>query len=905
MNRPLVSVIIPLYNKEDYVVDTLNSVTKQSYNNIEVIIVDDGSTDRSVLKVKPLLQDKRLKIISQENQGLSGARNTGLSNAKGKYILFHDADDELTENGLSQLVNIIEEQQADVVGGVFLRVVSPEESFPVKRFMFNDFQINFKNNIEAQKKYYDNFSSCNKLFNREFLIKNELKYVPRLHMEDIAFWMQAADKIDNFCQTDVIISKYFVREGSLSSERTEGRLKGLHEIFEITKFWLNNNCINDLQLMRDFALMQGALMFFVNWKLEEYKQQKDMTCLTPVLDIVKDLAADSILAYLNEFTPRPTGWIIALLKVQQYDYASLLMDTTRLSKLIIKHREKKQKFSSLDDFNKFVVENVNIFDNRKRILIFASGDLFNIGGIQRSYSILTDYLVEQGFDIYLIGWKSKDNLGRENLAYPLDKQVKIEFITQAMDFKNFADIQRYVKNFDPGVTLVVNSSQPALFLLSAAKQAGSKVILSLRGATDYCLKYLWPCIKTMQLALYNSDAVHVLMPSYKNLFPDSLQAKMQDIPSQIEPSKKNAQPDKPSKNDRFFVLYSGRFSFEKRVDLLIDAFNLLKDEFLNWDLWLYGNGPLEESLKEKVTKLDLGERVLFGNAKNTDMMYKVYPQVHLMVLPSEQEGCPMALREAMSHAVPVIGYQECSGTNEIIEHGIDGLLVENDSRIERLRDAMQFLMERPEQRKNIGLKAQEKAAHYEPEAINQKWEQLLVDTINGEGRASYKIREKYSEEHKNAVNILNDVIEKKRYKNIYMFDRDQKLFEKYQQEYLVISGHRLFDKEFYLEEYFDVKKKGIDPLLHYISTGWKLGYHPSAEFDNQAYQKIFMQEEDEINPLYHFYIKGCFNGAYPITPETDYFQKWPGRKARKKYCIEDDMDFEIKFYKEINEESNE
>lgn len=87
------SVVIPLYNKEKYIKKTINSVLEQSFKNFELIIVDDGSTDRSIEIVKSI-NDQRINLIIQENSGPSKARNRGISEAKGEFIAFLDADDE-------------------------------------------------------------------------------------------------------------------------------------------------------------------------------------------------------------------------------------------------------------------------------------------------------------------------------------------------------------------------------------------------------------------------------------------------------------------------------------------------------------------------------------------------------------------------------------------------------------------------------------------------------------------------------------------------------------------------------------------------------------------------------------------------------------------------------------------
>lgn len=92
--KPLISVIVPAYNAEEFVADTLKSIQSQTFTNFECIIVDDGSTDRTSDYIQPFLFDARFQYIWQENKGLANTRNTGISKAKGKFVSFLDSDDQ-------------------------------------------------------------------------------------------------------------------------------------------------------------------------------------------------------------------------------------------------------------------------------------------------------------------------------------------------------------------------------------------------------------------------------------------------------------------------------------------------------------------------------------------------------------------------------------------------------------------------------------------------------------------------------------------------------------------------------------------------------------------------------------------------------------------------------------------
>lgn len=133
MKNPLVSVIVPVYNTEKYIRECLNSLIQQSYSHIEIIAVDDGSTDKSLCLLKELsAKDSRLKVFSQLNQGVSAARNLALSKATGTYVMFVDADDWIDSSTTEECLQAIGD--ADVCFFAYVREFSnrslPKLLFP-------------------------------------------------------------------------------------------------------------------------------------------------------------------------------------------------------------------------------------------------------------------------------------------------------------------------------------------------------------------------------------------------------------------------------------------------------------------------------------------------------------------------------------------------------------------------------------------------------------------------------------------------------------------------------------------------------------------------------------------------------------------------------------------------------
>ena len=114
-SKEMVSIIIPVYNVEKYIVECLESVVNQTYENLEIILVNDGSTDNSKeICLEYAQRDQRIKLYSKENGGLSSARNYGLSKVTGNYVFFLDSDDYLVTDTIENLLNMLINTNADV-----------------------------------------------------------------------------------------------------------------------------------------------------------------------------------------------------------------------------------------------------------------------------------------------------------------------------------------------------------------------------------------------------------------------------------------------------------------------------------------------------------------------------------------------------------------------------------------------------------------------------------------------------------------------------------------------------------------------------------------------------------------------------------------------------------------------
>lgn len=231
---PKVSIIIPVYNVEYYIESCIFSVLKQSYENLECLIIDDFSPDNSIEIVKNLISriqsNIEFKILKHtRNKGLSEARNTGINNATGEYIYFLDSDDEILDNTISDLVDSLSGQYLDFVIGNYI-LKNKEESIKVNSNMTLEIYLG---NKEIIKHYYSgdwNMMGCNKLLNLSFIINSQLYFpVGLLHEDELwCFKLACLSCSMGICQKPTYI--YKLRTSSITNYDFSLRVPHLIEI---------------------------------------------------------------------------------------------------------------------------------------------------------------------------------------------------------------------------------------------------------------------------------------------------------------------------------------------------------------------------------------------------------------------------------------------------------------------------------------------------------------------------------------------------------------------------------------------------------------------------------------------------------------------------------------------------
>lgn len=246
MNKDLISIIIPIYNVEKFLPYSLERIINQSYNNIEIILVNDGSTDNSKIICQEYeKRDKRIKLINQKNQGAASARNTGIHNARGEYIGFMDPDDAISLQFYECLYKLIKDTNADITECATVQI--SESEFFNNKYKFDEIDdleyetVNKKgalHRIHNEEIYIVGKSLVvwNKLYKKE--LWDKVRFPEGKRYEDDATTYKIFYQINKLVSTEKILHNYVQRENSaMHQEFSENRLEALDVFDEHVKFF--------------------------------------------------------------------------------------------------------------------------------------------------------------------------------------------------------------------------------------------------------------------------------------------------------------------------------------------------------------------------------------------------------------------------------------------------------------------------------------------------------------------------------------------------------------------------------------------------------------------------------------------------------------------------------------------
>lgn len=300
-----ISIIVPVYNVEKYLNKCIDSLLEQTYKNFEIILVDDGSTDMSA-SICDEYSNKysNIKVVHKNNEGLGMARNTGIDNATGDYLVFIDSDDYADSGLVKDLYDAIRLNDSDTCIGGYKRVDSynrlvSTHKYERNKFIENDIlKILLPRMIGSSPEKKDSIavSACNVLYSKNIIDKYNIRFVSEREIisEDLIFNISYLFHAKNVMIIDTVNYNYRINYGSLTTRYLPQRFCKIKELYNKEVEILNNIGIyNDceLRLMRQFFI-------YVRMCLAQEKQNVDAKNFNKLRLKVKEICNDDLVCQL-------------------------------------------------------------------------------------------------------------------------------------------------------------------------------------------------------------------------------------------------------------------------------------------------------------------------------------------------------------------------------------------------------------------------------------------------------------------------------------------------------------------------------------------------------------------------------------------------------------------------------
>ncbi len=233
--NPLVSIIVPIYNVEKHLRNCLSSVEEQTYQNYEVLLINDGSTDSSGHIIEEYTKkDNRFTAINQINGGLSAARNTGIYHARGEYMFFLDSDDYIEKDAINNLVTALGSEKFDIILANAYRVQGNSKSLIKNIKSDTVYESGEAYMIEKMQARSYHPAVWMNLYSSKLILANGLYFAPRKLHEDVEWLPRVLIKAHKIKEIDDIVYNYIIRPNSITT-RSNQQENGEHLMFTAKK----------------------------------------------------------------------------------------------------------------------------------------------------------------------------------------------------------------------------------------------------------------------------------------------------------------------------------------------------------------------------------------------------------------------------------------------------------------------------------------------------------------------------------------------------------------------------------------------------------------------------------------------------------------------------------------------
>lgn len=452
----MVSVIIPVYNVVEYIDKCLESIINQTFKNIEIILINDGSTDGSEKKcIEWAKRDKRIIYISKKNEGPGTTRNLGIKMAKGKYITFIDSDDWYELNAIEEMYYAISFNNADIVYFDYYRVFLDEtKSNKIRKQEIKNFHTNQVTNVYIDKELISSVSViiCNKIYKKSIFFDNKIK-IENFRGEDLAIFPALFFSAKRIFSVNKPLYNYVFRKGSTTNNPT----KLLEEKMSLEKYI--NFCKKDKNVFEKFYIQIKKVFFdAINStlttakmqlsELEYIKIKKIYTNFVyvhfPELKRIKNILESNLLIW-GSYNARMVASYLTLASsnsIERYSYSSIISAMTNNNQenrmIVFNENKYRENMIKADVQKSFLNKSKEYFKTYNFIIIDLLEEVYDILLYEDIYFTKSDVFDESVSNINIINsniidilsikrwelWKSKS----EQFLNLLKKHFKPEQI---------------------------------------------------------------------------------------------------------------------------------------------------------------------------------------------------------------------------------------------------------------------------------------------------------------------------------------------------------------------------------------------------------------------------------------------------------------------------------------------
>lgn len=1004
-----ISIIIPVYNVENYIRNALDSIVRQTIGleYLEVIMVNDCSIDNSgkIIDEYANRYGNFVAIHLSKNSGAAGRpRNIGIENSTGDYIMFLDPDDYYMDETCEVLYEKVTKENVDVVFGKYnihydnATIVEP--SFQLFESDKNEIKAT---NIEEKKVFFGAPPSIwTKIFKRSFIQKNNIFFPEGIPAQDLVFYVHSLLKANGVIYINKIMTSYRKRSDSnksISFNRNKKYMLGLTQAYTETYYickdnnkeeyfaltiknhlihWTRQFVLSGLSTSEKKEVLKLSCLFFKKYseynltppqylasffdsvrnerygnaillseelidsmknlerpptKLESNKSSKKIFMLCDKIPAELGGLARVILNRSQRLAER--GYDVSILTIESdnnYDFIGNLLKkrkqlyhSVNLINIYNYYENNNSKIISSDYITRMkeiskIHENgfnvINEYENQRRVRYFYEGkyiklkkwnndgslnfiDHFDKNGVRikrkkflngflkKELSYLFNGMISQkrhftkdGF-CYFTEYFDQNGKERELLLFDRNKDV-------VTSFNNSADFHKYFltelcKACDNKPYLICDGSGP------------TPTISNIDSSIAYTISQLHSNPYTGPYGL-GSPMRHIgILESIDKLdaFITLTERQRHDIINQFGdyentycipnsiPRNKLLNLEKiPNKISIF-----ARIASEKQIDHAIKAFKIVVSKRKNAKLEIFGRATLPaevnelKKIKKLIKELQL-ENNVFINGYITNV-YKEMEESVAVLLTSKFEGFGLVIIEAMLNSTPVISYDVNYGPSDIIDHGIDGFIVESGN-INLMAKYIVELLDNAEKAKQMGVAARKKILeHYTNDVVIPKWEKLfkkihydkvvnkknIISNLNEE-KSLKNLQIEYNGKSPIDFTADNNNFTQKFISNLYplyiLFKRDNYNMKNVIiniKGYRAIKKNKLLDVDYYLKKNGDVRLSGMDPILHYLYHGYGESRKPNHWFDGDDYLSAHGDvRKSNLNPLVHYSLYGIKEG---------------------------------------------